>query len=298
MPLAENALPNVNVWNSMFTVSDNGTLAYKRGPSSSGESDLFWFDRSGKQLRESGTAGRFSEISLSPDGKKLAMGMEGTGGSDIWVLDLDRNVETRLTFSGDNYNPALSPDANEWCPGWSMDGRYLVFSRAANTQASQVEIWALPTFGDRKPFPVVRLDRFSVIANALSPDGKWLAYESAESGKPELYVQSFLSGGRRWQVSSDNSNSPRWRRDSKELFYFSLGNQLVMGAQVAAQGSSLIVGKVVPLFKTNASAGSAFTGAYDVSADGKQFVVPSLPAEQASQPVTLITNWPALLKKP
>jgi eukaryotic-like serine/threonine-protein kinase len=332
-PLAENASLNGVIWNGMFTTSDNGALAYVRGAESSGESEILWFDRSGKKLRQTGVAGSYTEASLSPDGSKLAVSMEGTEGNDIWIFNLDRNVNTRLTFSNDNYDPSWSPDgkmiaftsvsggllhlyqkaadgtgkatalladdADEWSPEWSADGRFLVFSRTANTPASQVEIWAMPTFGDRKPFPVVHLDRFSVSGYALSPDGKWLAYMSAEGGKPELYVQPFPSGGRRWLVSSDNCNSPRWRRDSKELFYFSLSNELLMSAQVAERSSNLIVGNVVALFKSTApnATGTSFTEGFDVSADGKQFVIASPPAEQASQPLTLIANWPALLNK-
>jgi len=244
-----------------------------------------------------------------------------------------RDVGTPLTFSSDNYDPAWSPDgktiaftsasggllhlyqkavdgrgkaeplfvddANEWFPEWSADGHYLVFDRAANAPAPREEIWAMPMFGNRRPFPVVQNSRFSVWVDALSWDGKWLAYSSFESGKPELHVQPFPVGGPQWLVSSDNSVSPRWRRDGKELFYFSVSNSLLMSAQVAEHGSNLDISKALPLFKTNAFVSSPyFLSPFDVSADGKGFVVSSQLAEQTSQPLTLIINWPALLKKP
>lgn len=258
---------------------------------------------------------------------KLAISVGGAEGNNLWVFDLVRNVKTRLTFSQSDLGPAWSPDgktiafqsgraslfhlyekaadgsgktaplvvddATEFNPVWSADGRYLVFERQAASPGSLMEVWAEPTFGDRKPFRVVQ-SRFSVSEQALSADGKWLAYVSTESGNPELYVQPFPRGGGRWQVSNDGGSWPEWRRDGKDLYYVS-ANGMLMAAEISLRGSDLMVGKVAPLFQVNVQLGPDWP--YDVTADGKKFVVANQRPGQASQPLTLVTNWPALLKK-
>ncbi|HVA93629.1 MAG TPA: protein kinase [Candidatus Dormibacteraeota bacterium] len=327
--LSESALENPIVWNSMLALSDNGTLVYNRGTRFSGDSELLWLDRSGKHLRQTGTTDNYADVSISPDGNKLAVTVEGTEGNNIWVFDLIRDIKTRLTMSQNASDPAWSPDgkriaftairgdmshiyeitadgsgktqpivaddADEFGPEWSADGRFLVYNRAANAPGSHVEIWAMPMFGDRKPFPILQ-SAFSINFHALSPDGKWLAYGSPEGGTPQLYIQRFSGGGTRWQVSTDNVYAPKWRRDGKELFYYSLANKLIMSVQITQQGSSLTVGKPTPLSQANLL-GGVYGRAIDATADGKQFVVISQAGEQASPPLTLVTNWPALLKK-
>ncbi len=334
--LAVGAVWDPSIWRGMFAISGNGTLIYEQGTSSSGDSGLLWVDRNGKQLQDVGTKGNYADQSLSPDGSKLAVAVGGTRGSNIWVFDLVRNVKSRLTVSQDAFSPAWSPDgkwiafaslrgdlphiyekaadgtgkseplvvdnAGEFGPEWSADGRFLLYNRAANTPGSRVEIWAMPMFGDRKPFPVIQ-SGFPVAGHALSPDGKWLAYTSPQGGTPQVYIQAFPQGGRRWQVSTDNAYSPEWSRDGKELFYFSLADQMIMSAPVSERGGSLTVGKVAALFRVNLPTNVLLgTGhGFSVSPDGKRFLVKGQTASQVSQAthaLTLIVNWPALLKKP
>ena len=331
MPLAEQAAINLVFWRGFFTVSENGLLAYQVGNAAGENGQLLWFDRNGKQIGEAGTPTYFAMASLSPDGSKLAaeIGVSGTT-FNIWVFDLARRgIRTRLTFSSNiDAAPSWSPDgktiafasnqngefhlyqkaadgtgstlplvvdnAGENESSFSSDGRYLIFRRLAWTPGSHAEIWALPLFGDRKAFPVVQSPQFDLTAPALSPDGKWLAYTSHETGRPEIYVVPFGHGSGKWEVSTDSGMLPRWRHDGRELFYLSLDNK-IMSAEISEQGASLVIGKVAPLFQVNPS--SIVHWPYDVSADGKKFVVITRGAQQSSAPLTLVVNWPALLKK-
>jgi Tol biopolymer transport system component len=332
-PLAEHVAANAVVNQAIFTASENGVLAYQLGNAfSGGDAQLLWFDREGKQIGKTGTTAYFAAANLSPDGRKIAaeIAASGTSSFNIWVFDLARGIPTRLTFSsGIDAAPCWSPDgktiafmsnrsgqdhlyekaadgtggtsplvvdnAREDNPSFSSDGRYLIFERRASAPGSHAEIWALPLFGDRKAFPVVQSPQFDVTGPALSPDGKWLAYTSHLSGLEEVYIVPFGRGSGRWEVSNDGGFYSRWRHDGKELFYLSPDNE-IMSAEIAEQGAGLTIKKVTSLFQTNANA-STFHWPYDVSPDGNKFVVLGLGAQGTSEPLTLVTNWPALLKK-
>jgi len=138
--------------------------------------------------------------------------------------------------------------------------------------------------------------QFAVQHPALSPDGKWLAYVSNESARPEVYVTRFNQTGAsgRWQISTNGGIWTEWRHDGKELFYVALDDR-IMAAKIAEQESNLVIGKVQPLFQTNYSSGPGWD--YDVSPDGKKFLVISQGAQETTVPLTLVTNWPALLNK-
>ena len=164
---------------------------------------------------------------------------------------------------------------------WTSDGRYFLFVR-------QGEMFAMPLFGDRKPFRVLENLR-GVSGGTVSPDGKWLAYVTRNSGESAVDVAPFPRGNGAWQVSTNGGSDPRWRRDSKELFYIAPDNQ-IMAAEVVAQGSTFTVAKVSPLFHANSAV-------YDVSPDGKKFLVVSPSEQKTTEPLTLVVNWPALLKK-
>lgn len=157
-----------------------------------------------------------------------------------------------------------------------------------------MEIWALPTFGDRKLFQVTQ-GEFGSFRPSLSPNGKWLAYQSSEAGHPEVFAVPFPRGNGKWLVSSNGGFWPRWSPDGKELFYISPDYKL-MSAEVTDRGASLDIGKVQELFQTY----PAFTATsfYDVAPDGKRFIVVSRKGAESVEPYTLVVNWPALLKKP
>ncbi|HEV2488891.1 MAG TPA: protein kinase [Candidatus Acidoferrales bacterium] len=334
MPLAEHAAVNLGIWRGVFGVSENGLLAYQEGNTVGENDQLLWFDRSGKQVGVTGKPGFITAVSLSPDGSKLAaeIGTPSGSGFNIWVFDLARGISTRLTFSpGIDAAPCWSPDgktiaflsnssgqlhlyqkaadgtgstsplvvdnAEENNPSFSPDGRYLIFERVAATPGSHSEVWALPLFGDRKAFPVAQNPQFDLDGPAVSPDGKWLAYSSHESGLPEIYVVAFGKGAGKWEVSNGGGVLPRWRHDGWELFYRSLENKIA-SAEISEQGTSLVIGKVTALFQTNPVFSARIHWPYDVSADGKKFVVATQSVQITSEPLTLVVNWPALLKKP
>ncbi len=332
--LVDHVAVNTDTWRSVLTASANGELLYQHGAAGGG-SQLVWYDSSGKQgepvLPE---AADYYNPALSPDASKLAFVLENNGVGDIWVVDLARHTKTRLTF-GPLYSgwPIWWPDGKSIVfdygpsgtqdslyrqnadgtgskekllenPGIfeiplsvSPDGRYIAYVRSDSKSSTGLDIWALPMFpdksGEQKPFPVVATN-FSDVSPSFSPDGKWLAYANNETGRQEVYIQPFPSGAGRWQVSTGGGTRPNWRKDGKELFYFST-NQQVMAVDVSQNGASLQLGAPRSLFKAT-TVGSP-NGPYTVSADGKKFVMNTVLPQSITEPLTLITNWPADLKQ-
>ena len=310
-------------WRAVFTVSANGLLAYAGGAHL--QSQLGWYDRNGRQV---GTVGeRFGdlaigdeELRLSPSGDRVALAIQSTT-TDIWIMDVARGVRARLTFgpTGNN-SPVWSPDgkwiayqtitkkgnaimrkpalggAEEllvsapipiYAHDWSADGKYLLYQ--AGAPGTGQEIWALPLAGERKPLLLVSSETGSTNqVPQLSRDDRWLAYQSTESGRMEVYIVPFRGGGGKWQVSTSGGSAPRWRNDGKELFYIGL-NGTLMAVPVQAEGGQLKLGAPQPLFRSN-------TIQYDVAAGGQKFLL-DVVGEQGSKPITLVTNWTAELKK-
>ena len=327
MPVTEHVQADAATGRGIVSVSQNGNLVYEGGLAATGGNQLLWFDRAGKQIGQTGGPGDYATTSISPDGTKLAVANLGPNG--IWVYDIARGTKTRLTFSAAvNGQPSWSPDgkfiaffsdrkgqphiyqkaadgtgttsslleddALEFYPFFSFDGRYLIFERGMAKSNSHMEIWAMPLSGDRKPFPVIQSE-FNLSWAALSPDGKWLAYVSEESGRSEIYVVPFLHSSGKWLVSTGGGTRPRWRGDGKELFYLSLDNK-IMSAEIVDADSSVSIGKVQALFQANPSPNPGWM--YNASPDGKKFLVVTQGPAGTAAPLTLVVNWPALLKKP
>ena len=250
---------------------------------------------------------------------------------DIWLLDLARGTSSRYSFGrSDETYPVWSPDASRIVFGsrrdgafgiyqklasgtgneellfktaadviplhWSPDGGSLIF-RSINAKGLG-EVWILPLTGDRKPFPLLQSDEFNVSLPQLSPDGRWLAYWTAESGRTEVYIQSFPKVGSKWQVSTAGGMYHRWSRDGKEIFFQGLD-----GSQMAATvkgGSTLEIGAPRRLFQARTLGGSqtmlGFKQQYDVAPDGR-FLMNVPVAADAAAPLTLVLNWTAGLKK-
>ncbi len=333
VPVAERVQYDSGIWRSLFTVSQNGMLAYQSGSARLG-TELVWFDRTGKQLNRLAERERFSDPRLSPDGKRLAV-TAGDPLTNIWVYDLARNTKTRLTFDNATHNyPSWSPDGSRVAfasytgpaagaaigsslhakasngtgndelilasekevgysyPHFSPDGRYLIYQRASGPTGNAV--WAVPLSGEKKPFPVVQPQspQNSVFEARLSPDGRWVAYTSDDSGTTEVYVSPFPGGGGRWQVSTNGGAVAAWRRDGKELYYWA-NDQNLTAVEVNSQGSEFLVGAAKPLFRLSSPAQGM---PYDAAPDGQRFLVNYLP-EDTSTPLTLVVNWPAQVKK-
>ena len=176
---------------------------------------------------------------------------------------------------------------------WSSDGRFITYRPVGGSY-----IWVLPLAGDRKPFPFLQT-QFLSVESQISPDGKWLAYLSSESGRYELYVQSFPKPGAKWQISTNGAVQPRWRRDGKELFYIA-PDQKLMAAPIKSDGT-LEVGAAQALFETHvvggASTGPRVLQQYDVAPDGQRFLMNVGREGPAASPITVVLNWTAGLKK-
>jgi serine/threonine protein kinase len=330
VPIAEHVAINGATSRPLFSASQTGQLVYQAGETSGGW-NLLWLDRDGKQTSSIALVDRYVAPTLSPDGNRLAVmifaGSQGIG--DIWVFDLKRGTSTRLTFGEITHvNPAWSSDGKtvfyasnpkgishiysksadgsgperavletndtvEVPARASSDGRYLVYYRRENKNDATFHIWALPLFGDGKPFPVVQT-AFDENAAAVSPDAKWMAYQTNESGRREIYITAFPAGGAKWQVSTNGGISPRWRRDGKELFFLDPADKMV-AVDVNASGSAVRLGVPHDLFQTAAI--QREYGPFDVTADGKRFLINSGNLKEGSDLFTLVLNWPAELKK-
>ena len=330
--IADQVSSNGNVDYASFTASAD-LLAYM-GVTGEGFSELTWVDRIGKALGKVGEPALYFGPSLSPDGNKLAVEIDdphGQANSDIWIYDLMRSSKTRFTFSQENSHnrlPVWSPDGSQiafssnrggqaaqiyekavngravehvlaqgesdrYTSTWSPDGRYVVGIQQSSQRGS--EFLVLP-MGTQQQFDFLpgaaALSRFTF--PRISPDGKWLAYASAETGNSEVYITTFPSGAGKWQVSTGSGSESRWRRDGKELFYRQLDGNL-MAAEISEQNGSPVVGRVRPLFQTHTRPSPHWT--FDVSPDGQRFLINNLLQPSTSEPITLVTNWDAELKK-
>ena len=317
-----------------FSVTTNGLDLVAYRASGTNQSQLVWFDRSGKMLGTLGAPNAGNVVSLSPDGRRAAIQQQVQGNVDIWILDAAR--ATRLTFDPSVERvPVWSPDgsrivfssnrkghrdlymkavdgvgseelllesAQEKDPsGWSRDGRFLLY-QSSDPQGS-LDIWVLPMEGDRKPFPFLKTN-FDERRGQFSPDGRWVAYYSNESGRYEVYVRPFngpssASGGGasgQWQVSTSGGTFARWGPDGKELYYIAPDGKL-MAVPVSAIGATFQPGTPVALFQTRIVGGGIPNSGvqYDVSRDGRFLINTVL--EDAASPITLLQNWNPEAKK-
>jgi serine/threonine protein kinase len=327
MPVADPVQEDLSVIRGAFAASETGLLAYVEGMTGS-QRELLWFDRQGKKVGAVPGRDAYSSPRISRDGKRLAFYLDALG-FDIWSYDEARGVKTPLTFGSisdqSNYNPVWSADGRwiaytshrndgyslyrkssdgsgseelllegvnrtRFVSDWSPDGKVLTYHEAAPEGWA---IWMLPLDGRKKPYTFLKSE-FSEREASFSPDGKWVAYCSNESGEYKVYVVPFPGPGGKWQVSSISGCSPHWRRDAKEIFYLSAGNKM-MAVEVATTASSLRVGAERSLFQAQLY---GIFGRYDVTADGQRFVMPSEP-EEPTAAIALAVNWDKdLTKKP
>ena len=250
---------------------------------------------------------------------------------DVWLLELGRGVLSRFTFDpAIDVFPIWSPDgsrivfasnrkgpfdlyqkpaigagteelllatAQEKIPtDWSPDGRFLLY-RSVDPKTGY-DIWALPMNGDRKPFPVVQTN-FDERDAQFSPDGKWIAYQSNESGRFEIYIQPFPGPGSKLQVSTNGGAQVRWGPDGKELFYIALDARLMaVPIRLASNPQTAEPGSPTPLFATRVGGAlqGTFRQQYHVSSDGARFLMNTI-TEEAASPITVILNWNPEAKK-
>jgi serine/threonine protein kinase len=323
--LANGVANDLSTWHMDASASGVGLLVM--GSGGTPDWQLVWVDRTGKRIGV--VADKLSNLQfarLSPQGDRVALVVD-SGTNDIWVLDLARGIRTRLTFGpvANNF-PVWSPDG-KWIaygserngknhlyrklsdgsgaeeqllldddqaviPGdWSTDGKYILYSRGPFF-GNGAEIWVFPLDGDRKPFLIVPRGGSSYAgAGRLSPDGRWLAYASDQSGQTEVYVIPLRGGQGKWQVSQSGGDRPVWARDGKSLYYADL-NFTVFAVPVTQSNDTLQFGSAEQLVSNLAS--QIFF--YDVSPDGKKILL-NVISQQVNQSITVVTNWTQELKK-
>jgi serine/threonine protein kinase len=327
VPIADDASYAPSISRGVFSASQNGLLVYQSGAIDAG-SALRVFNRAGQQVDSVGGLDRYYSPRYSPDGTRVTVDLRdpSSGNTDVWIYDLARNIRTRFTFDADeDYSPVWSKDGTRlaWVSDragqcsiylknangvgdeqstpisipsgrldlndWSADGRHI--GCVVVDSAGNGDIWILALGDSTRAFPLFQT-RFDEGWPTFSPDGRWLAYMSTESGKEEVYVTSFAHPGAKWQVSVNEGDRPSWRRDGKELFYTDNADKLMV-AKVDGSGAAFQIGSVAPLFQLRPVRPGSI---YDVTTDGERFLVNTTASLSVASAVNLVVNWQEELK--
>jgi len=328
-PVADPVAALGDVGQMNVAVSATGLLVYS---SSATSSQFKWLDRAGKSLSAVGEPGAYGSFRLSPDGRRAGVSIDRPGGTDLWLAELERGIFSRFSSNpGTNIYPLWSPDGRSilWTSGgrrnllrkdssgapgseqritqssnyqfatdWSRDGRFVLYFELA--PQTQRDLWILPVTSDGRPAPgteprpYVRTP-FNEDYGRFSPENspRWVAYVSDESGRNEVYVQSFPEPRGATQISTGGGRHPQWGPDGRELFYLAPDDRL-MAVTLKLDSGSVEPSAPHALFPV--AAAETFYSPYEAAPDGQRFLVRATP-KQAAQPLTVIVNWPALLRK-
>jgi eukaryotic-like serine/threonine-protein kinase len=307
-----------------------GNLVYRTGDQQT--TRLTWHDRDGKALESIGEPGGYHEPLLSKDGTKILYGRnDGTGPQDVFLHDLKRGNSTRLTFdAASDSTTVVSPDETQvvffsnraakqgiyrksssgagseetiWIDqfgiypsSWSPDGKAILCDKNGGPR-TKLDVWVVPMNGEQ-PYPYIATE-FEEAHAQFSPDGRWVAYTSNESGRAEIYVQSFPIGNGKWQISVAGGDQPMWRQDGKELFYVAPDNGLVAVA-IATGGTTIDVSRPQVLFQAQMPLGGGVTddrNNYVPTPDGQKFLVNTLADAADTEPLVVVLNWGREIKK-
>jgi dipeptidyl aminopeptidase/acylaminoacyl peptidase len=318
VPIAEGVTLNSNFFSANF--SAGGPVLVFRTGQITGRTQITWFDRAGRRIGSSAEPAEWASLNLSKDDNHLALVRSHPKGTDIWSIDLERNVPTRLT----------SDSLGNGDPNFSADGRTIFFS---SVQRGSSEIFRKPASGIGEPQLVAATGRLSDVSRdgrlllqlrvaeglaaislpdgksttflgatnsavdeaRFSPDSKWVAFNRNETDREEVYVVSYPGSEQRWQVSVGGGVQPRWRQDGRELFYLS-PDATMMSVGVEEHAGGLRFTRPQPLFATGSRARS-FTEDYDVTANGQRFVVLQPAADnEPPAPATAIVNWQSIVR--
>jgi serine/threonine-protein kinase len=328
VPVIEGVLQSRASGAAQYSFSGTGSLAYVPGRIQEDDRKLVWVTRNGTELPLAAPAHAYIFPRRSPDGRRVAVGIAEQE-AQIWLHDLSRETLTRFTFEGNrNLNSLWTPDGKriaflsnkegpgksaiywQWADGsgglerltsseytqvpmsWSPDGQLLAFME--NNPTTGYDIWVL-RLGDHKAQPFLRTP-FNESVPRFSPDGRWLAYISNESGRYEIYVQPYPGPGGKWQISTEGGTEPTWNPNGRELFYRS-GNKM-MAVDIATQ-PGFTAGKPRALFEGRYAPTPATTPNYDVSLDGQRFLMLKPNEQEASAPtqINVVLNWFEELKR-
>jgi eukaryotic-like serine/threonine-protein kinase len=307
-----------------FSVSQTATLVYALG-SGRAATRLTWLDRTGKPLGMVGDPSTYFNIALSPNERMIAVSASpgAQTNRDIWLIDAARSTSRRFTFDpGVEANPAWSPDGSRlafassnpsglqvqsvaggapelWAPfqgvgganDWSRDGRDILFWNVTGQTGG--DLWIVPVDGDHKPIAFAN-STFNEQDGAFSPDGRWIAYSSDESGRFQVYVQPFPTTGEKHPVSNAGGEQPRWRGDGRELFFLAPDGTMMASPVSLSPRFDADVAK--PLFQT----GIVMSGRrqYAVTGDGQRFLVNAAQPRSGTGLITVVVNWPSTIEKP
>jgi serine/threonine protein kinase len=306
----------------VFSASQNGVLAYQVGSGQDDNFRLVWRDREGNEIGKVGEPGSYDEVHIVPGGELAVVSQEetGAGNGDIWVVDLRRDLFTRFTFDlGYQSGVTPSPDGqslyytsdhqgeyklvrkeiggsgegevifestNEMYPNSvSPDGGNLAFFKGG--EDTNYDIWILPLSGDGEPYPFIR-NEFIETFPVFSPDGRWLAYQSDESGAPEIYVTAFPEPGRKWQISTNLGQSPRWNEDGSEILYHAPDGTITSVA-VEPRDGGLLIGEATSLYNTRLQPSNYYFWA--LSVDGESILAMETGTEHDAPNLSVVINW-------
>ncbi|HET9385674.1 MAG TPA: protein kinase, partial [Gemmatimonadales bacterium] len=321
VPVAEQLSIPVSAF-GRFTTSDAGVLAYRTDEAF--YTELRWFDRRGAPMGTVGPESLYINPALSADGARVAAGRRDRtqGTYDLWLFDLARSIPSRFTFdAGTEWLPVWSPDGkyvgytmergtgkhdlyrrlangggddelvftserNKVLTDWTADGRFLIFDETTDTAS---DLGYVAVSGDRKGISYLKTP-FNEQNGHVSPDGRWIAYQSDESGRYEVYVRPFpdaQGGGGKWQISNEGGSDPRWSRDGKELFYFA-GDDTLSSTTVVGDSSGFRRMQTEPLFRVTRTANRTN---YSMTPDGRRFLVNTLVQSANDATITVVLNW-------
>jgi serine/threonine protein kinase len=325
MPVAPQVAVLGGVANTGAVAAAASTVVYRSG-SAGRRRQFIWIDRTGRTVEKVGVPDLYfpANPSLSPDGRRVVVSRLFEGNADIWSLDLERGTFNRLTSepAAETYplwepggqriafsvshvpnHPRIhvkstvdgSEDQDLEIDGvandWSGDGRFLLYR--TTTVDGGFDLWAHSFGADRKAFPVAST-RFNEREAQFSPDGRWIAFQSDESGSPQIYLQSFPQPHGKISVSASGGTQARWRSDGKELFYLTAEGRMMAVPVTLLSTGTASVGTAVSLFERRnlaGSGGAAFRQQYVVSQDGQRFLMNTLVDEPTATPISVVLNW-------
>jgi Tol biopolymer transport system component len=324
MAVAEGVINDAGFSLGVFSASQNGIMAYQTGVGVAG-ARMVILDREGKELGFVGDVIEHFWPRISPDGSRVVLGIfePKSRTQNLWMYDIARGSRTRFTTGlSIDYNPVWSPDGRRIAHGanragtitvpvrpaagggtdevalesiapvstsdWSPDGSALCLNRRG--EKTQTDIWILPLDGDKKPRVFVQT-AYNESGGRFSPDGRWIAYVSDETGQEEVFIRPYPGPGTALKVSDAGGRAPAWRRDGRELFYVSADNR-TMAVEIRSNGPAIEAGTTRTLFTR-----TPLMSEYDPFPDGKRFLVNRLIEPKETDPITLVTNWTEKIRK-